>query len=1499
MDEAQKPQDARLPIQRSYVIRPDGKPISVPRQKGQIFYCQQGCCCGKTERGFAEVPRQLYSDEWKRRKLRNRVHLNRAGCLGPCALANVVLLVYEGRPVWFHSVNSPQLIVAIFDYVESMLQADRYLPPPSRLASYVFNGFSWDGQSMQDAAEPPPRSQQAWLSLQEREILILTHADTDLLTLSQAVERLPAGFPPVRGVHLSELASAELAEDFLRRGLKRAQVLVLRSWGGRQGFAHAFERFAQAAREKGLDFICVPGSEGLDPELTAYSNVPVPVIHDLYRYLHFGGVANFEQMLRFLSDHLLAGGWGYELPAEQPRHGIYHPRFGLRGDEGPDGLQAWLASRNADRPSIGLLFYRSHWLSGNTDFVDRLIEECESAGAEALPVFTSSLKESSDDGSMPAAFRFLYDPGSPQSRALIDALLCTISFAMGGIERSDWRTSNWGAEALEELDVPVIQAITASISQDEWRISPRGLPPLDVAMNVALPEFDGRIIGPVLSFKEEAAAAEGAGGCRVRAYRTLPDRARAAAGLALRLAALRRKPNREKRVAVILTNSPGKADRIGNAVGLDSGASLMRLLARMDEEGYAVENLPPDADSLMHGVIEQCTYDEDRLSDEQLRKAPAKVATEHLARWFQALSESQREKICGQWGEPPGEAFVHFDRQGRALHQAIAGLELGNVFVALQPPRGYGMDPDAIYHKPDLAPPHYYYALYRWLNESRERGGWGADALIHVGKHGTLEWLPGKSVGLGSDCFPEAFLGPLPVVYPFIINNPGEGAQAKRRTHAVIVDHMIPPMTSADVYGDLAQLTQLVDEYYRVEQLDPSKLPLLQQQIWELMQRAQLDKDLEEMMRYVDHGDHKHIWDGSVTDEGTPLTLAQMKGTDFAHLLEDIDGYLCELGSLQIRDGLHVLGDVPEGEQLCSLLNALTRVPNGAIPSLRRAVSSLMGFELDELLDAPGRRLGGKGEQDAPREIAQAGPGDSPATRSDVLEQVDLRCLQILSRLEAAGFEAEAIPAAIEELPERPGAPSSPSQVLASPAGAQLEQVLRFVCEELAPRIDRCGEEISAVLHALQGGHVEAGPAGSPTRGMAQILPTGRNFYAVDPRAVPSPAAWTVGCRLADQLIERYRREEGEYPQCVGISIWGTSAMRTQGDDIAQCLALLGIRPLWQAESRRISGLQPIPWKELGRPRIDVVMRISGFFRDAFPHLIELLDQAVRMAAELDEPSHRNFVRRRYQRDLKSFQASGMEGEQARKTAGFRLFGCKPGTYGAGILPLIQEGNWQDASDFAQAYVNWGGYAYGQGAFGDDARDRFRHALAEVGVAVKNQDNREHDIFDSDDYLQYHGGMIAAIRSLSGRDPKSYFGDSSDPERADVRSLKEESMRVFRSRVVNPKWLRGIRRHGYKGAVELASTIDYLFGYDATAGVVDDWMYEKAARTYALEGEMQEFFLKSNPWALQSVSERLLEAAERGLWQAPDPETLQGLRQAYRRAEGHLEGPLESSGPRP
>jgi cobaltochelatase CobN len=1267
-------------------------------------------------------------------------------------------------------------------------------------------------------------------------LILLTHADSDLAALSRGIELLPEGFPAVRGFSLQSIRELRDMTELIERELSHARVVVVRVLGRLSGIP-GWQALLQAARERNQSLLVVSGTGEPNPELDAVSSVAPTILRETLAYLQAGGPQNLAQWLRFLADHLLLTGYGFEAPVELPEHGIYHPALGE-----PASLESWRRLRPVDAPVVGIAFYRAHRMSGNLRFIDALIAALERKGLKALPVYTSSLRALSPTGKS-AALGFFRDGQGTR----IDALINTTSFAIGDINPEGPTVAGWSIAAMSELDVPVFQAMVSGMELEQWRATSRGLNPLDTAMNVVIPEFDGRVVTVAVSFKERRVA----NGLEIVEYAPLADRVERVAGIVAAQVRLRRLPRQDRRIAFIFTNSGSKASQVGNAVGLDAPASLLAILRAMHAAGYRVSGLPESSDGLMHALIERGCYDLEQLTAAQCASALARVPAGRYAQWFADLPESLRERMRAQWGAPPGTGYVDDG------HLVLAGLELGNVVVVLQPPRGYGMDPDAIYHQPDLPPTHHYHALYRWLREE-----WGAHAVVHVGKHGTLEWLPGKGVGLSEDCFPDAFLGDLPLFYPFIINDPGEGSQAKRRAHAVVVDHLTPPMTTAETYGALAQLAGLLDEYYQVEMLDPVKVPLLQAQIWALVKEARLDQDLG-------------VAEGHGPGDG-----------DFGHLLEDIDGYLCEIGAAQIRDGLHVLGEAPRGMRLVEMLCALTRLANVGVPALPAEVARYYGLEFGVLLEEKGKRLDVNEGQDSPVAAALARKaGRALVTRADALEAIEGICRELYVGLQAREFAARHIDEVIAECLAKADRGDC----------ANIAAVLRFACESLVPNLARTADEVDNLLRGLDGRYVPAGPSGAPTRGMAHILPTGRNFYSVDPRSLPSQSAWRVGRQLAQEVLQRYLKDTGRYPESVSISIWGTSAMRTHGDDAAEILALLGVRPVWQLESRRLTGVEVIPLAELGRPRIDVTTRISGFFRDAFPQLIQLIDQAVSAVIALDEPLEQNFVRKHYLEEVAARVAAREDRAQAERSARYRVFGSKPGTYGAGILPLIQERNWQDEADFAQAYVNWGGYAYTADEAGIDARTEFRRRLVSVEVALQNQDNREHDIFDSDDYLQFHGGLIATIRSLSGRKPQHYFGDTHNPDRAVVRDLKEEALRVFRSRVVNPKWLESIRRHGYKGALECTATVDYLFGFDATADLLEDWMYEEVARRYALDPTMSEFFQQSNPWALHAIAERLLEAAQRKMWSAPAAEVLDALKEAYLRAEAVLEERGEGS----
>ena len=1193
-------------------------------------------------------------------------------------------------------------------------------------------------------------------------VLLLSTADTDLLAARASSADYTVANPARTGVHDVPALLAGV------------EVVVVRLLGGRQAWSAGLD----AVLASGLPVVCVGGESTPDAQLQALSTVPSGVATQALSYLAEGGAANLGQLAAFLSDTVLLTGHGFDPPTPTPA-------FGVAG-----------AVTDGAGPVVGIIYYRAHELSGNTGFVHTLADAVRAAGGRPVSVWCASLRGLS---AVEAA-------GLRQALGDCDVLITTVLAAGGAV--ADGAADGWASGALADLDVPVLQGLCVTSSRAAWLASAAALSPMDAAMQVAIPEFDGRLIGVPFSFKET-------GPDGVPVYAADSERAARLAGTAVRLGALRHKDNSEKKLAIVLSSYPTKHARVGNAVGLDTPASAVVLLRALRDAGYDLGGFDPDlvdGDALVHRLIASGGHDVEWLTAEQMAAAEVRVPVAQYREWFAALPSGFQASVEQAWGAVPGTLYV----DGDSLY--VAALRFGNVVLIVQPPRGFGENPVAIYHDPELAPSHQYVAAYQWLRHS-----FGIDAAVHLGKHGTLEWLPGNGIGLSADCAPDAVLGDVPLVYPFIVNDPGEGTQAKRRAHACVIDHMIPPMARADSYGEMAQLEQLLDEYATVAALDPDKVPVLRTQIWELITAAQLHRDLH-------------------TEE---IPAAE----DFDDFVLHVDGYLCEVKDVQIRDGLHILGRAPVGEELVHDMLAILRAKqvfggvHGAVPGLRHALCAHVGLSEDGLLADPGIVI------DVPTAL-----GGGRERASVVLDRVEATAGQLVAAL-----------------------PSVPDQW-----GADVGRVLEFARDELVPRLARTTDEVTNTLRGLDGRFVEPGPSGSPTRGLVSVLPTGRNFYSVDPKAIPSRNAWDVGVALADSLIARHVADTGEVPRSVGLTVWGTSAMRTQGDDIAEVLALLGCRPTWDDASRRVTGFEVVPLAELARPRVDVVVRISGFFRDAFPHVITLLDDAVRAVAELPEAEGDNFVAASYRADL-------AEHGDARR-ASTRIYGSKPGSYGAGLLPLIDARNWRDDSDLAEVYATWGGYAYGTGLDGVSARWDMERSFARIQVAAKNVDTREHDIVDSDDYFQYHGGMVAMVRHLTGADPAAYVGDSAVPHAVKTRALGEETLRVFRSRVVNPKWVTAMQRHGYKGAFELAATVDYLFGYDATAGVVQDWMYEKLSEAYVFDPQVRSFMEKSNPWALRGITERLLEAAERGMWSEPSADTLVQLRATYLQLEGELEG---------
>ncbi|TDR94574.1 cobaltochelatase subunit CobN [Enterovirga rhinocerotis] len=1289
------------------------------------------------------------------------------------------------------------------------------------------------------------------------EIVILSAADTELAALGRAAEQQPEGAPSVALTNFLALRHPLSVDLYVERTLAQARVVVLRLLGGESYWPYGIEQLRRAALQRGMSLYCVPGDTRWDADFAARGTAGEAETRVLWRYLAEGGAENVAGALAFLA-HALGRGEAPPPPRPVPSAGLWPSVVP------PDG-----------RPRAAILFYRALVQGGMTEPIEALRDALEDRGIAAQPIYVTSLKDEASAALVATTF----------AAAPPDIILNATAFAVGvagltlpprsGGEGEPERSGGpgWGvstrrldcreggqpphparpsaesalpsasggrvgagrpAFSLPNADCPVLQVSLASTSEAAWRASPRGLTPRDLAIHVVLPEVDGRIFAGAVAFKEGEA-----GGPVVS--RSVPDRIAAAADLAAAWVRLRRAAPGDRRVALVLANYPNRDGRLANGVGLDTPESTAMLLAALREEGYRLDAAPETSADLMALLTSGPTNDLARRRSGRIgRGAGVRWPLDAYRAAYAMLPEETRAAVEARWGEPEDDPHVEAGAFRLGLHR------FGHVVIGIQPARGYNIDPKETYHAPDLAPPHHYLAFYLWL-----RRGFDAHAAVHLGKHGNLEWLPGKSAGLTAACFPQALLGPLPNLYPFIVNDPGEGMQAKRRIAAVVVDHLTPPLARAELHGDLSRLEALVDEYATAADLDPKRADALTSDILAFSSTMRLDADLD---------------------------LASDTSPD--ETLRRIDAHLCDLKEMQIRDGLHILGRAPEAGALDALLVAIARLPRSDLrpedASLHRALAEDLGLGFDPLTrDLAAAYAGPKPEvltrvgarscsHHPHAEVAAAGGPRSTHTRSASFEASLREAPQDEGRASArsdppwriAGDTVERIEALAEALVCGRATPD--------PAWTRTLPVLRWIAEELRPAIAASGEaEIGACLAGLDGHFVPPGPSGAPTRGRPDVLPTGRNFFAVDSRAVPTEAAWRTGRAAAEELVLRYVQEEGDWPRAIALSLWGTANMRTGGDDVAQALALLGARPVWEPGSGRVTGFRIMDLMELKRPRVDVTLRVSGLFRDAFPVQMDLVDSAVRAIAALDEPDDQNPLAARVRAESEAAGGS----EEARRRASTRIFGSMPGAYGAGLQAPIDEGGWQSRDDLAGAYLAWSGFAYGGGREGEADDAGFRDRLAGIDAVVQAQDNREHDILDSDDYYQFMGGLAAAVETVSGRAPPVFHLDTSRPEAPLARTLSEEIARVVRGRAANPKWIAGVMRHGYKGAFEIAGTVDYLFGFAATTDAVKSHHFDQLFAAYLEDEAVRSFMEEANPAALRETAARFEEALRRGLWQ--------------------------------
>jgi len=1266
-------------------------------------------------------------------------------------------------------------------------------------------------------------------------VVFASAADSELALLAGAVDR--AGTRDVRLANLLRLSHNLSVDLWIEQTVRHARLVVVRLLGGPAYWAYGIEQLTTLANAGQFKLALLPGDATPDPILQQRSTVGAEAWTVLHGLFVAGGPENADAVLGVFSglaadcpspaagkvaqleakpaSEAGAGGAGTpaldisvpgspprlpsspamgEVPASLsgeikpfPRFGYWMPGWGIT-----DALPV------SDGPAVPLLFYRAALEGAGTATLEALCAELTRQGLVPVPLMISTLKEGACIRFVQAAFA----AHTPQ------AILNLTGFALG-IDGLEARLNPFGG-----TDAPVIQLVQGGRPEAQWAADVQGLTAKDLAMQVVLPELDGRIGGILVGHKAESvwhAATE----CPLSAYAPEVDGVRRAVALAKNWVTLRATARAERKVGIVLSNYPIRDGRLANGVGYDAPESTVGMLWTLEAAGYM---LAASAPSPLVG-------EGARRADEGWDAYPSSGAARHLlpqgekggaersGNWliellqagptnahpergdgialavtayrslFAELPEKMQREVMARWGEPEGDPFV---RGGAAFH--LPAVRFGNVTVLLQPARGYDRDESAAYHDPDLVPPHAYLAAYLWLKHE-----FGAQALIHNGKHGSLEWLPGKATALDAASYPAALWGELPHLYPFIVNDPGEGTQAKRRTGAVIIDHLVPPLTRAETYGPLKDLEALLDEYYAASGMDRRRLSHLRKRILDFALDARIDRDVA-------------------------------LGADEGEALKTIDTFLCDLKEAQIRDGLHVFGQSPIGRLERDLLAALARVPRGERAedqSIIRALADDLRLGFDPLTAEMGAPWGGAGSW---RRVG------------DVVEH--------LENLAAAMIEGNT-----------PAPGSASAAVL-----AEIQGVMRLKLRGSGPA------ETQALLDGLDGKFIAPGPSGAPSRGRLDVLPTGRNFYSVDTRAIPTPTAWELGKKSAEGLLLRHYQDHGTALRSLALSVWGTSCMRTGGDDIAQAMAFIGARPVWDPSSLRLSGYEIIPLAKLGRPRVDVTLRISGLFRDAFPQQIALFDKAIRAIGALDEPEDQNPIATRMRTDALGLMKDGASEAEAALGAGHRIFGSKPGAYGAGLQALIDSGKWTSKADLGTAFLIWGQYAYGAHTAGTPERARFAARLGDIEAVVHNQDNREHDLLDSDDYYQFEGGLIATAESLTGHKPVAYHNDHSRPERPVARTLEEEISKVMRSRVVNPKWIDGVKRHGYKGAFEIIATVDYMFAFAATTGAVKTHHFDLAFEAFVEDEPTREFIRANNRFGYDELIAKFNEARERGYW---------------------------------
>ena len=1142
---------------------------------------------------------------------------------------------------------------------------------------------------------------------------------------------------------------------------------------------------------------------GSDPTHWSLTSVDRDVALTAFQYVSNSGEENFIRLFNFLGNSLCGMQAEILPPVELPWQGIIHPDS---LDVVFSSIQEYMQWYGKDRskPWVGIIASRPVWAMDGCAVECSLLRDLENLGINVVLIFTTFSKDSSK-GTLSvseAIERYFTLDNEPFVNAVIKF---TTAFVGGTIYGDDSQASVKGEEILSLLDVPVYQPVVLSrMSVEEWQTSP-GLTS-DITWQIAFPEFEG-IIEPLVIGSNRGYSTDD---LDIRVV--VSERSRRIAQRVAKQISLQRKSNSEKKVLIFLNNFPcaGVEANIGAAAGLDSLESVADILKCMKEEGYAVD-VPESGKELIELILERKAYSEFRWTTiQEIIKcggAVYRMSVDEYNDYFKTLPQATQDDVINSWGEPPGVGMV-FEND-----IVITGVSFGNVIVAVQPKRGcYGSRCDGevckILHDPLCPPTHQFLATYHYFEDV-----WGADVIVHTGTHGSMEWTPGKGVGMTETCYPDICMGTSPHLYIYNSNNPPEGIVAKRRSYATLMDHLQMTMTRVELYDKYTDLENLLAEY-NVACMNPVHSEQLKEQIISLASNVFNELEFK-----------------------SDISLKEC--VKICH-----ESLSCVRNS-QMNVGLHTFGRIPVGDERCEVVNSIVRYGEEH-NSIRDCVADIMGLDLSSL-------YADQGEINDKYQISNGA----------LIEEISIKTLEIV-KLVLEGCDAQ----------------SAVKSVMNDADNSQISAFNKFIDEikDIDERLNNSCE-MDALLKGLNGRRILPGPAGPITRGRYDILPTGRNFFSMDPFSVPSTTAWKVGMKLADGVIEKYLSESGEIPENIAFFWTMGEIISTGGEMMSQLLYLLGVKPKWGPDGR-VKDIEIIPLNELKWPRIDITVNVSCILRDNLMNCIDLIDSAVRAVAELDEPLDKNFVRKH---TLESI-TSGTDTDDALA----RMFGAPPGSYISGVNLAVFASSWKEDKDLAEIFVKSKGYGYGSDRNGKPMFEQFASSLSRVNVTFDKVSSDEGDILACGGHFSNVGGLTIAARYLSGTDVKAYYGDTRDPRYISVNTLADEIRRVMRTKVLNPAWIEGMKQHGYKGAGDIMKKITRLYGWEASTKEVDDWIFDEVTATFVSDPEMRQFFKDNNPYALEEIARRLLEANSRGLWNT-DENTLQDLQNVYLDLESSLE----------